>query len=71
MQIHGSLTSNLEAAILSARRLVGRPVYAETLAFWRDLSAFAWSEISREHAPATANLKRLVLLLDGEIADLR
>ena len=37
MQIHGSIRSNLIAAIASAKRLRGRPVHRETVDHWRRL----------------------------------
>ena len=41
MELHGSLVVNLEAAILSAQRLRGRPLYPETLQFWSELLEMA------------------------------
>jgi hypothetical protein len=37
MDLHGSITENLEAATASARRLRGRPVYKDTLTYWNQL----------------------------------
>ncbi|KRB78791.1 MULTISPECIES: hypothetical protein [unclassified Sphingomonas] len=37
MDLHGSITENLRAAIASATRLQGHPVYGETLTYWREL----------------------------------
>ena len=37
MELHGSMTQNLQAAVASSRRLKGHPVHRDTLAFWSDL----------------------------------
>jgi riboflavin synthase alpha subunit len=37
MQLHGTVQTNLEAAVRSARRLRGHPVHGDTLAYWTDL----------------------------------
>ena len=37
MKIEGSIRANLIAALASARRLRGRPIHGDTLAYWRRL----------------------------------
>ncbi len=37
MKLHGTIGSNLQDAIASAKRLRGHPVYSDTLAYWNDL----------------------------------
>lgn len=37
MQIEGSIRANLLAAVASARRLRGKPVHGDTVAYWRRL----------------------------------
>jgi hypothetical protein len=37
MELHGSITQNLQAAVESSRRLQGHPVHRDTLGFWSDL----------------------------------
>jgi hypothetical protein len=37
MELHGTLASNLKAAVESARRLKGHPIHRDTLQFWSDL----------------------------------
>lgn len=37
MMIEGSLRSNLQAAVASAKRLRGRPVHDDTIEYWRRL----------------------------------
>jgi hypothetical protein len=37
MELHGSLIDNLDAALASARRLRGHPVYKDTLSYWDEL----------------------------------
>ena len=68
MEIHGSLQSNLEAAILSARRLKGQHVYPDTLAHWVELATYAWREASAKSGPESAILTRLAADLESEIS---
>ena len=37
MELHGSITSNLWAAVESSRRLKGHPIHRDTLRFWSQL----------------------------------
>jgi hypothetical protein len=41
MRIEGSIRANLIAAAASARRLRGRPVHDDTIAYWRQLLDYA------------------------------
>lgn len=41
MRIEGSVRANLLAAVASARRLRGRPVHGDTIAYWRQLLDYA------------------------------
>lgn len=41
MRIEGSIRANLIAAVSSARRLRGRPVHGDTIAYWRRLLDYA------------------------------
>jgi hypothetical protein len=68
MKLHGSLQTNLEGALMSARRHRDRPVYPQTLAHWNDLLAYARREIGLTSAPAAAVLSRLATDLEAEIA---
>jgi len=68
MKLHGSLQANLEAALLSARRLRGQRVYPDTLAYWIALAAAAWSEVAASSGPQSSILTRLAADLDIEIA---
>ena len=51
MQLDGSLSSNLRAAVASAERLRGHPVHKDPLALWRELLAHARSSkrLTNEH----------------------
>jgi hypothetical protein len=68
LKIHGSLQTNLEAAIESARRYRTRPVYPQTVAHWSDLLAHAWWKLGAESLPDAANLTRLAKELEAELA---
>lgn len=37
MKLHGTIGTNLQDAIASAKRLRGHPVYSDTLAYWNEL----------------------------------
>jgi hypothetical protein len=37
MKLHGTIMSNLQDAIGSAKRLRGHPVYPDTIAYWNEL----------------------------------
>lgn len=37
MELHGSITENLKAAVESSRRLKGHPIHRDTMAFWSGL----------------------------------
>lgn len=43
MELDGMLADNLQAAIQSADRLSGHPIYKDTLEFWHELLAYARS----------------------------
>lgn len=46
VQIEGSISTNLKAAIASADRLAGHPVHGDTLQFWRDLLSHARANLA-------------------------
>jgi len=68
MELSGTLQTNLEAAVLSARRHQGRPVYSDTLSFWKALAAHAWQRIGSETGPDASVMTRLVRDLEAELA---
>jgi hypothetical protein len=41
MELYGTLTDNLEAALLSVTRLRGQKVYPETISYWHELLDYA------------------------------
>jgi hypothetical protein len=45
MRLHGSLETNLTAALRSARRLHGQKVHADTIAYWDGLVRHARREL--------------------------
>lgn len=60
MELHGTIASNLEAALASAERLRGHSVYKETITYWNDLLHQARRARKRG---ATSNDKRLAELI--------
>lgn len=51
-KLHGTLAANLDAALMSARRLRRQTVYSETLTYWRELL-----DLARQKLPADALAK--------------
>lgn len=67
MELDGTLEANLVAAIRSARRLRGHPVYADTLSYWTDLLRQARRELpTTSHADSVT---QLVIDLETELAE--
>ena len=67
MELHGSLVANLEAAVLSARRLRGRRIYPETLQFWGEVLAKARDAAGTMVAPDLFTVAWLADELEVEI----
>jgi hypothetical protein len=67
MDLEGTLTSNLQAAIASAQRLRGHPVHKDTLEFWRELLAEARAH-KRLSDPNRAAIEDLVAKLQTLVA---
>ena len=70
MDIHGSLASNLQAALASARRYRGHPVHAETIAFWSELLQHARA-LKAEGNEEASIIDPLLAELDAAIAHRR
>ena len=68
MELHGSLVSNLEAAVYSARRHHDKRIYPETLRFWGHLIEHARKELSSRITTDTTAIRRLADELEREIA---
>ena len=69
MELHGTIASNLEAALASAVRIRGRPVYKETITYWNDLLHQARRARERRAALEDAKLAVLISRLETELAD--
>jgi len=68
MELHGSLASNLQMAIDSSKRLRGRPVHRDTLAFWSDLIGEARATRVAGADPVDPDVERLIAELETAIA---
>ena len=68
MELHGSIETNLAAAVRSARRLRGHPIHADTLQHWTDLLHQARRLLSADPANDADTLKQLVADLETELA---
>jgi hypothetical protein len=64
MQIEGSIRANLIAAVASARRLRGKAVHHDTIAYWRQLLEHA----RRAGVPQPEPLGQLMADLEIELA---
>jgi hypothetical protein len=69
MKVHGSIESNLTAAVRSARRLRGHPVHADTLEYWDELLHHARRERVSGYPQEGHVLGRLIIDLETEIAE--
>ncbi|HEX6740173.1 MAG TPA: hypothetical protein VF079_00050 [Sphingomicrobium sp.] len=67
MQIEGSIRANLMAAVASARRLRGRPVHGDTVAYWRRLLDYGRRNSAQPQCEPVADL---VADLETELARL-
>lgn len=68
MDLHGSLVSNLEAAVDSARRHRDKRVYLETVQHWSDLLTEARNVLATRIDADSAAIRRLADVLDAAIA---
>lgn len=68
MEIAGSLRENLDAAVRSARRLRARPVYGDTLDFWRNLLLLARATKRWEPIDDMMKIESLVAELEEELS---
>jgi hypothetical protein len=68
MKIHVTILANLQAAITSAGRLRGKPVYRETLVHWTELLSEARRSRPDLDARDIPTLDALVTQLEAEMA---
>ena len=68
MKLHGSIATNLTAAIDSAKRLRGSPVHDDTLKFWSDLLSHARAERLTLSTDDAAALDPLIGELQSHLA---
>jgi hypothetical protein len=63
MELHGSLSENLSAALKSMRRLKGHPVHADTIDYWYSLVTHVRGMVRKGHSsPEVKNLLAAVSL---------
>jgi hypothetical protein len=60
-KLHGTLAANLDAAVMSARRLRRQKVYSETLVYWQELL-----DLARQRLPADALAKGHPIALSAD-----
>jgi hypothetical protein len=68
MELHGTIAANLRAAVASAERLQGHPVYKDTLAYWTDLLHKARRARDRDVAIESDEVDQLILKLETALA---
>lgn len=68
MELAGTLAENLEAAIVSARRLRGHRVHSDTVKFWHELLDHARLKARRSVLPDAEDIYRLIAELQSELA---
>lgn len=69
MELAGTIAENLQAAIVSARRLRGHKVHADTLRFWMELLECARLKARRSALSPSDEIYRLIADLQSELAD--
>lgn len=69
MDLHGTITENLRAAIASAERLQGHPVYQQTLDYWRELIREARHRRDRVSKTDLPALDMLIARLETKLAE--
>lgn len=69
MKLHGSIIDNLNDALASARRLRGRPVYQDTLTYWRDLVQEARRLRQDPACTQSEAIGAAIASLEGELAE--
>lgn len=60
MELAGTLSENLRAALTSCKRLRAQPVYGDTVEYWQELLKFARLKAGR---PSFGNLEELNFLI--------
>lgn len=68
MELAGTIADNLQAAILSARRLRGHKVHPDTLHFWQELLDCARGTARRSALAPSDEVYRLIAELQSELA---
>ncbi|HEY5711718.1 MAG TPA: hypothetical protein VIT38_07470 [Allosphingosinicella sp.] len=68
MKLHGSVEDNLNAAVRSARRLRGQPIYPDTLCYWGELLDHARRDRPSEYPGENQLVGRLIIELEAEMA---
>ena len=71
MELHGSLSYNLQLALDSSARLRGHPIHRDTVAFWSDLIAEARAQRAAGASPDDPEVDRLIAELETSIAATR
>lgn len=69
MELHGSITQNLQAAVESSRRLKGHPIHRDTLAFWSDLIREARARRSAGDGADDREVEEAIAELETVLAD--
>jgi hypothetical protein len=67
MELHGSLTDNLSAALRSMRQLRGHPVHQDTIDYWYNLIAHARKTL--RGAPPSSDAAKILSEVSLEFAE--
>jgi hypothetical protein len=71
VELHGTITENLESAVRSAERLRRHQVHQDTQAYWRSLIAHARATMRHSPQEDTARPEQLIARLEAELANLK
>ena len=69
MRIDGRLVDNLHAAVASAKRLRGHPIYSDNQEHWTKLVALARGERATQSSADRAQIDSLIILLEEAMAE--
>jgi hypothetical protein len=69
MELSGSIAHNLRCAVDSAKRLRGKPIYPDTVEFWRSLISHAALDQQRRTDGSGWVISELIAKLEKEISE--
>lgn len=69
MEVSGTIEDNLRHAVQSAKRLMARPIYTDTLKFWHELLQLARHEKAQRPSSEQAAIDALISELEVVLSE--